>query len=164
MKVAISDAGPLIHLAQIGFLDGIRNLFEEVFIPRIVYEEVVAKGLEREYPDAYIILDAVKRSWIKVKEAEIDIMFSGLHKGEAAAINLARRLKLPLLSDDSKARSIAKALNIEVHGSFWVVIENARRDFITRDKGERLLLKLASIMYVSSDILSFVLETLRRKK
>ena len=43
MKI-VSDASPLINLARIDQLDLLRQLFEELFIPEAVWEEVVIQG------------------------------------------------------------------------------------------------------------------------
>ncbi len=41
---AVSNAGPLIHLAKIGRLSLLKEIFNEIIIPRTVKVEVVDKG------------------------------------------------------------------------------------------------------------------------
>ena len=45
--IAVSNAGPLIHLAKIGRLSLLKEIFNEIIIPRTVKVEVVDKGKEK---------------------------------------------------------------------------------------------------------------------
>ena len=42
--IVVSDAGPLIYLGGAGELDLLRKLYDEVVVPRVVYDEVVLAG------------------------------------------------------------------------------------------------------------------------
>ncbi len=44
---AVSNAGPLIHLAKIGRLNLLKDIFNEIVIPRTVKEEVIDRGKEK---------------------------------------------------------------------------------------------------------------------
>ena len=55
---AVSNAGPLIHLAKIGRLNLLKDIFNRIIIPESVKVEVIDKGKERGKPDAFLI-DAV---------------------------------------------------------------------------------------------------------
>jgi len=110
---AVSNAGPLIHLAKIGRLNLLKEIFEEIIVPRIVKAEVIDRGRQKGKPDAFIIGNA---DWIKVVEDPPDANLlaekAGIHCGEAAAILLARSLKVPVLLDDSDARKFALGLGL----------------------------------------------------
>ena len=50
----ISDASSLILLAKSELLENLLSI-HKIVIPPKVYEEVVARGLERNYPDAHLV-------------------------------------------------------------------------------------------------------------
>ena len=52
MSVILCDSGPLMALGKLHRLDLLAGLFDEVSIPRAVYDEVVNQGLARGAPDA----------------------------------------------------------------------------------------------------------------
>ncbi len=58
MKSAVSNSGPLIHLAKVGLLHLIK--LYDVVIPQEVKREVVDVGKEKGYPDAFLIESAIK--------------------------------------------------------------------------------------------------------
>ena len=115
---AVSNAGPLIHLAKIGRLSLLGEIFSEVIIPEAVKIEVVDKGKNMGMPDAFLI-DNVQ--WIRVVDdppnSELLAEKVGIHHGEASAILLAKSLRLPILLDDSDARKFASGLGLQVVGS-----------------------------------------------
>lgn len=47
LETAVADAGPLIHLAQIGAISFLR-LFAQIHIPQMVWSETVGKGRVKE--------------------------------------------------------------------------------------------------------------------
>jgi predicted nucleic acid-binding protein len=87
MKVVV-NATPLIGLALINRLELLPALFEEVIIPRAVYEEVVVQGTSRAGAAALSHAD-----WVQVKEparvSTIEPLLLGLDAGELQALLLA---------------------------------------------------------------------------
>lgn len=150
---AVSNAGPLIHLAKIGRLNLLKEIFSEIIIPRTVKVEVVDRGKEKGRPDAFLI-DSV--NWIKVVEdppnADQLAEKAGIHRGEACAILLAKSLNAPVLLDDSDARKFALGLGLEVVGSVGVIIKAVRLGVISKDDGLKDLEKLANIMWLSINV------------
>ncbi len=51
--IAVSNASPLIFLAKIGKIHLLEKIFEKILIPEKVYNEVVVKGKEKRFADAY---------------------------------------------------------------------------------------------------------------
>ena len=62
---AVSDASPLIWLAKTGKINLLRELFEEIVIPKEVYEEAVEEGLKHGLSDAIAINECTQQGWIK---------------------------------------------------------------------------------------------------
>ena len=63
----VSDAGPLIHLAQISQLQLLKNLFKHVCITAKVKNETVDEGINHGFVDAQIIGKAIQDGWITVE-------------------------------------------------------------------------------------------------
>lgn len=150
---AVSNAGPLIHLAKIGRLNLLKEIFSEIIIPRTVKVEVADRGKEKGRPDAFLI-DSV--NWIKVVEdppnADQLAEKAGIHRGEACVILLAKSLNATVLLDDSDARKFALGLGLEVVGSVGVIIKAVRLGVISKDDGLKDLEKLANIMWLSINV------------
>ncbi|RLI86162.1 MAG: hypothetical protein DRO98_05770 [Archaeoglobales archaeon] len=151
--IAVSNAGPLIHLAKIGRLNLLEKIFSEIIVPRTVKVEVVDKGKEKGRSDAFLI-DNV--DWIKIVEdppnADQLAEKAGLHRGEACAILLAKSFNVPVLLDDSDARKFALGLGLEVVGSVGIIIKAVRSGIISKSDGLMDLEKLASVMWLSFDV------------
>lgn len=125
----VSDSSGLILFAAVGRLDLLQLLFREVRIPVAVWDEVVARGGRR--PGA---AEVERSPWIRV-EAGLGserVEFSGLGRGEAAAIRLATALRPSdgLLLDDQDARRAARAMGLRVTGSAGVLLLAKGRGFI----------------------------------
>ncbi len=149
----VSNAGPLIHLAKIGRLYLLKDIFNEIIIPRTVKIEVIDKGMEEGKPDAFLI-DAV--DWIKIvddpADAEQLAEKVGIHRGEAYAILLAKSLNIPVLLDDSDARKFALGLGLKVVGSVGIIIKAVKLGLISKEDGLKDLEKLAKVMWLSVDV------------
>jgi predicted nucleic acid-binding protein len=91
---AISDAGPLIHLAEIDSLELLAT-FDTLLVPETVYEEVDVGGV----PDGLADL-----SYERVAADESRIGAEELDAGERAAIAVAEERGIVLLTDDLAAR------------------------------------------------------------
>ncbi len=150
---AVSNAGPLIHLAKIGRLELIKSIFGDVVVPKTVWTEVVEKGKEKGEPNAFLVDEA---RYIKVVEdpagADEIAKMAGIHEGEACAILLAKSMGVPVLLDDSGARRFAQGLGLTVVGSVGVLIRAVRLRIITVDDGLRYLGELANVMWLSVDV------------
>jgi len=121
---AVSDAGPLIHLAEIDSLE-LLSAFDTLLIPETVYEEIERGGL----PDGIADL-----SYERVEAEETGVEFEELDAGERAAIAVAREREAVLLTDDLAARESASADGIEVHGSIGVIALGYGRGLLDRDE------------------------------
>jgi len=126
---AVSNASPLIILARVGYLAGLRQLFRSVHIPEEVYNEVVIAGAG--LPGASAVS---KADWIEVStvsdQAALTAMVSktGLGSGEAAAVQLAKELGAEIvLMDERRGRRFVQGLGLAVVGSVGILEELWRR-------------------------------------
>lgn len=124
--VVVCDAGPLIHLDELGCLDLLCD-FREVFVCETVWSEVA------RYRPA-----ALRRRRVRLQLAE------AISEANAEVIELARTFSLAagefeslclmatlphafLLTDDAAARLVAGKLGYPVHGTIGVVVRSMRR-------------------------------------
>ncbi len=113
----VSDAGPLIVLLQTNKLSILKELFEVVKVPTVVYNEITVKEQEKAVFSKITWLKPVK---IK-KDNDYKLLEELVDVGEAEAIILAKELKCALLVDDAKARKFAALLNVEVVGTLGLL-------------------------------------------
>jgi hypothetical protein len=126
----ISDSTPLIALARIEELDLVPQIFGEVLIPEAVYGELVeARG---DAPGAQEVAEA---TWLQRVPADPQVVAPLLllvDRGEAEAIAVAQRHPGSLLlTDDRKARRVAKTLGVEVQGCLGILLRARRQRLIS---------------------------------
>lgn len=92
-STVVSDTTALIVLSKLDQFSLLSNVFERVVIPHIVYEELTLK-------EAVILPSFFQIEPVLAQEITPDLLV--LDAGEAQAIALASRLKLPLLIDEKK--------------------------------------------------------------
>jgi predicted nucleic acid-binding protein len=126
---AVSDAGPLIHLAEIDSLE-LLSTFDTLLVPETVYKEVDAGGV----PDGLADL-----SYELVEADESRIGAEELDAGERAAIAVAEERGVVLLTDDLAAREAASEAGVEVHGSVGVIALGYVRELLDRDEAASLM-------------------------
>ena len=118
----VSNSSPLILLAKIGRFNILRDLFGLVYIPKSVYHEVVVVGAGKA--GSKEVEEGIKSGWIKVETAQIGPELELiLGRGEAEAIMLAEKLKLPLIIDERKGRKIAERRGIKIIGTLGVLLK-----------------------------------------
>lgn len=138
----ISDTTALIVLSKLEQFSLLSNLFERVIIPSVVYDELITK-------EAIALPDFFQIEPVSHHDIMLELMV--LDAGEAQAISLANRLKLPLLIDEKKGRKIAQHQGISVFGTVGLIITNTKRGFITADTALILLDRLVSVNFRISD-------------
>jgi len=129
--IVVANAGPLIALAQIGYLDLLRLLYGELYIPPAVREEVVASGQGR--PGA-VEVDAA--NWIHVVEVHdtmaVQLLRDRLDAGESEAIVLAMEMNADLLlMDEGRGRRVAEARGLKKTGTVGTLIVAKKRGLIS---------------------------------
>ena len=146
MKRVVANSSPLIYLSKVKALHLLFSIYEEVLIPSGVYNEVVAKGLEKGYEDATVVKNAVEKGLIKVcdvprgRVTRLLKIFPELDWGEGETLALASSLKLQhVLVDDILARRVASMMGLKPHGTIYIIIVAARRGIITSKEALKLL-------------------------
>ncbi len=163
---AVSDAGPLIHLAKTGLLDTLRSLYPKIIIPQEVKLEVVDRGKQKGSPDALLIENAIEDGWIVVASVNLPVDLAklceraGLQRGEAAVLVYAVEKKVPALLDDEAARLLGRSFKIQVRGTLGILLEAVRVGELERMEALSKLDELSELMYMSSELYKLARKTL----
>lgn len=111
--LVVSDTSPITNLIQIGQLNLLRQLFHQVVIPQMVYNELCEIPYQKKEltQQPWIIIQAAKnKDAVKALTTELD-------PGEAEAIVLALELKADyLVIDEWKGRNKAESLGLRIVG------------------------------------------------
>ena len=145
-RIIISDTSSLIALTNIGELEILKSVYEEVVITPEIAEEY---GLEA--PD-----------WIRIESANDEQKFKLLNleldKGESSGIALALENESSLLIiDEKKGRGIAKKLGIKIIGILGVMIKAKETGLV--DQIKPLIQKLEKVDFrISAKLKTQILE------
>jgi len=130
IDLVIADAGPLIHLDELGCLD-LLNDFPHVWIPDAVWQEVEAHRPSALTAVPFIRVDAGP---LDPRVATLALTLT-LHCGEREALTLTARFPEALfLTDDTAARLAAQAFTQRIHGTLGLLIRAMRRGQRSRDQ------------------------------
>jgi predicted nucleic acid-binding protein len=126
MQIIVSDTTAIIVLSKIERLDLIFNVFEKIYIPRAVYEEIIKK-------DDKVSKNIKSNSKIEIKnisniELYNKLRIQKLDYGESEAITLAKELNLALLIDEKDGRKIALKENLNIVGMLGIIRHNFRNN------------------------------------
>jgi len=128
MLNAAVNSTPLISLHDIGMLDILSKMYNCVYIPYGVYEEVsVDGGIQKDtllsYPNFLIqhITNESAKRYFK----------TALHKGEVEVMILADELNADIcILDDKLAREYAKHLGLKITGTLGVLVKAKERGLV----------------------------------
>ncbi len=134
--VVVADAGPIIHLDELGCLDLLAD-FGSVIVPETVWLEVQRhRPLALESAGTLFVRQSARQSSPLVKA--LTPIYT-LHAGEQEALHLCVELgDCLLLTDDTAARLAAKSLGVPAHGTLGLIVRAIRKQF--RSKSEVLAL------------------------
>lgn len=156
---AVFNSSPLIFLSKINYLEKTFTLFDEIFIPQKVIEEILTRDDEVNTQ----VNKHLESNNAKIKSTSLINLYLGLNKnlgkGESEAIALAVELNSDfVILDDSTARKQAQSLGLKVKGTLGIIRKLAEdKSIIIQDKNE-LYKKLRRIgFWVSKDIFDDIL-------
>lgn len=159
--VVICDAGPLIHLDELGSLHLLSD-FSRVLVPATVWHEV-----EHHRPSALstsgVVLERIAVATISPVVADL-VQALTLHAGEKEALQLAtERTNSLLLTDDTAARLAAQNLHITAHGTIGLLIRAVRRSQYSKDEVLQILQSLPnrSTLHIKRSLLESVIRQVR---
>lgn len=122
MADAISNTSPLLYLYRIGAIEFLPKLFDQVWTPQAVVNELI---IGRTH--GYDVPDPGNYAWLKIinpKSTPSEWLVLDLGTGETATMALA--LENPtqiVLLDDMLARRTAQSAGLEVWGTLKILLE-----------------------------------------
>ncbi|ETX06674.1 DUF3368 domain-containing protein [Candidatus Entotheonella palauensis] len=169
MSIVLSNAGPLIALGQLNRLELLADLYHNVQITPMVYDEVVTQGLAHGASDALTVrLFWQRYGWpvVEVASAVLDAYIPPviLDPGELELLSLAQTLAAPLvLLDDEVARTEARRLKLQVRGTLGILVQAYRAQLLTLAHVELLIQEIAARpdIWISTTLCEHVLASLR---
>lgn len=148
---AVSDSGPLIHLAQTGHIRLLKNIFGEIFIVLAIKREVVDEGIRQGYPDAKLVSQALGEGYVVVHRVEGRIANRAanlakqekISESDSQTLLLAKALRKPLMTDEKVLSTLAKMYGLEVWNTWAVLLEALRRNLIEKREIHKAIRELA---------------------
>lgn len=156
---AVSNSGPLIHLAQIKRFN-LLSVFNKIFIPQAVYDEVCIAGKPGNIElnsAGFIAVCDISTTDIESINKHLDVI---LDEGETHALALCKKLRKEIfLTDDLDAREAGTSLGLEVHGSIGVIARAYKHGLIDSTKAKTALDDLYNVsdLFVARAIIDSVI-------
>jgi predicted nucleic acid-binding protein len=130
MERATSSVAPIINLHRIGALDLLPQIFDQVWMPSVVLEDLLdARFLGYNVPSPFDL------SWVEYQDPQLTIpavwVSLDLSSGEVAAIALAfENRDCTVLIDEPIGRQAAAGVGIKYWGTLQILLEAKERGFI----------------------------------
>lgn len=130
MERATTSVSPIINLHRIGALDLLPQLFDQIWMPSVVLEDLLdARFLGYNVPSPFDL------PWVEYHDPELTIpsvwISLDLSSGEVAAIALAFENKdCIVLIDEPIGRQAAGGVGIKYWGTLQILLEAKERGFI----------------------------------
>ncbi len=150
----VADSSCLIALSQISQFKLLRELFDKVFVPKAVYQEVVIKG--KNEAGSKETEKAIRDGWMTKKSVKdttsVKALSITLGSGESEVIALCKELNADFaLIDEKTARDVAGLMDISTIGTIGIInlavikgidIDKKKALELLRNKGFRMSDKL----------------------
>lgn len=162
VAVAVCDAGPLIHLDELGCLS-LLNDFQQILVPEQVLHEI--KIHRPNFPEqSEISFEGIDVLISSAPSFQGLVRTFSLDFGEQAALSLMQEFPRAIfLTDDAAARLAANTMGLRVHGTVGILLRAVRRK--QRSRGEILAiferLPEQSSLYIKKSLLEEVIQSLR---
>jgi predicted nucleic acid-binding protein len=165
VRIVVCDAGPLIHLDEVGSIELLSD-FQQVLVSPTVSAEVklhrpAAFGSSKvnyQFVSPMVAMSA--------ELAAIARLFA-LHQGELEALQLATgQSGILLLTDDASARLAARHLAVPVRGTIGILLRSIRRGQLTKSQVVDMLRSLPtkSTLHLKQSLLDEIVEVVEQMR
>ena len=154
---AVCDAGPLIHLSEIGQAD-LLSQFTPLLVPELVRQEAISFIQPADLSIKVVPVSDADR------EGTSGLILAKIDAGELDCLALCLRDKhLLFLTDDLMARKEASRLGVPVHGSVGIIVRAFRAGPLTLPQADEALGALGECrsLFISKTIMELGREQLR---
>ena len=140
----VADSSALIALAVCDGLDILQRVYDEVRVPKAVYNEVALQ----EKPQAAVLAGFLLGKVIEVDISDWVLTAGGLGQGEIEAMSLYKQISADaLLVDDHRARLIAEHNHIHCIGALGILLLAKRNGQIEKIEPFVQKLRLSPMRY-----------------
>lgn len=138
----ILDASAIILLAKADILRQVCSIAKLKTTEKV--KEEVMRGIKKGKKDALYLQELVREGKIKIETAEKELAEKlgkdfGLGAGESTAIALSKKQKIPIATDDNKARKTGKILGLQILSSLNFPIILCKKNTISHEKAKNAL-------------------------
>jgi len=164
LKAAVVDAGPLIHLAEIGCFRLLR-IFSPLWVPHAVWVETAKQNHISQInlsEEANIREYSAPQSAVAQFTKEKNL--SKLHAGERECLYLCLQKGIStLLTDDLAVRDAARVLELVPVGSLGIVVAAYKQKQLSLSEAEHFIADLYDIssLFVTREIAELAIDQLR---
>jgi predicted nucleic acid-binding protein len=161
-RAVVSDAGPLIHLDELGCFD-LLKAFAAVHVPHAVWDEVARHRPAALRHRTVPLLPRTDVPPVSAEVASIVRSFS-LAAGEEEALRLMPLIPgAVFLTDDQAARDAARKLSYEVYGTLGIVLRSLEWKRRTKRQVLNLLRAVPrkSTLFVRASLLDSLIQGVR---
>jgi predicted nucleic acid-binding protein len=135
---------PLIYMIRVSLAESLRALSDPKILPDTVYDELL-RGEPLGKPEASVIRELVENAVLKLTRPADKLLVrrlirlaaederKPLHIAEADALALAKELGGILISDDHVARSTARLIHAELHGTGYLLGRMYQQGHISKE-------------------------------
>ena len=151
---AVINASPLILLSKINRLYLLNKLFDKVYIPAAVVNEIQAVGKEQ------VNLSDISFDILQVtNQVAVRGLLGRLHLGEIEVMigAIEKNIRVVVL-DENLARNKAKQLDLEPTGTLGILLKAKKQGLITDIEAEIINLKNAG-MHISDNLIEKILKS-----
>ena len=145
MKIVITDTNILFDVIKIGALPEFFSLDYEICTTVFVMHEILPSA-QKDLVETFI--RAKRLNVYSFTEEDIEAV-QNFNTGrdlkrftDKSVIWKSLQLNCPMLTGDQRMREVAEKMNIEVHGSIWIVDELVAKTLISSEKAILLLEQL----------------------
>ena len=160
----VCDAGPIIHLNELGQLELLGD-FRKVFVPGLVVQEVLSHqdvSFSRETVQ-WRIVPAGAITNIHLRTA---MKVYALDAGEIAALSLLEQKPEALfLTDDTAARLVGLRFGFRVHGTIGILVRAIRRNILQSEMVIQFLQQLPNMttLHIKPSLLKSIVAQIRNE-
>ena len=132
--IIVSDSSPMTSLAILNKLNILDRIFDEIYIPNAVYEEITQQNKPHSKELKNFDTNRVKQIQ---NQLAVQLLEKNLDTGESEAIVLAKENSISdILIDEYKGRRIAKAHGLSPIGTIGVLVQAKKKRVIKEVKPE----------------------------
>ena len=130
----ISDANIFIDMEEGGLIDKLFQLQEQFAVPDILFMEELLE-YHADLPAKGLLIKELKDTTI-INVYHLRKIYKHPSQNDLFALALALQEKCPLITGDKRLRDVAKAENVELKGTLWIVQRMFEDKLITKNQAK----------------------------